>query len=414
LECLELKFLILTQYFPPEVGASQTRLAALAQQLKHCGHSVEIVTTFPNYPTGSIFPAYRRRWMVSETQDGILIHRTWIYASTGAGIKRIAGYLSFAATAFLGLWKCAKPDWIFVESPPPTLALTALLAAKLWRVPVIVNIADLWPDSISALGLIKQSTILNLLLALEAFVYKHATIVNAVTDGIRRRLIEEKKVDPARITFLPNGVDTDVFIPLPPNHALKHGLNIFASHIVLYAGTHGYAHALDHALDCAKILAADNIHFLFVGDGSEKARLMQRAKELHLTNVTFCDPVAPADIPQYLSMADCGLVPQKKIPLFEGNRPAKTFVIMACARPVVFSGQGEGAQLIEQAQAGLVVPPENPQAMAEAIRRIVASPALKRELGENGRDFVCKNLRWSVLIKNWLEELRISASVVSR
>lgn len=404
-----MKFLILTQYYPPEVGASQTRLAAFAQQLKEDGHSVEIVTAFPNYPKGAVFPEYRRRWLLSETYEGIRVHRTWIYASVGAGVKRILNYLSFSVTSFIGLLKSHRPDWIFVESPPPILALTALLAGKLWSVPVIVNVADLWPDSVSALGLMKQGKALKLLSSLEEFVYKHASIVNAVTEGIRSRLAEDKGVELARITFLPNGVDTNSYLPLAPDESLRRALGISASHIVLYIGTHGYAHGLEYVLDCARILGSEDIQFVFVGDGSEKSSLVQRARQLHLNNITFCDSVPARQVPRYLSLADCALVPQRKVELFRGNRPAKTLAIMACAKPVVFSGEGEGASLVRRARAGLVVSPENPKAMAVAIKRLTEDCSLREELGRNGRKYVCANFKWSDLISEWLDQLDLSA-----
>ena len=403
-----MKFLILTQYYPPEIGASQTRLAAFAKQLVLAGHSVEVLTALPNYPTGKIFSEYKKRWLLSEKRDGITVHRSLVYASSGAGLKRMLNYGSFVGTSLLAMGRVRKPDWIFVESPPPSLALSALFVGIIWRVPVIVNVADLWPDSARAMGLLRDGLFLRFLEKLERFVYRHARLVNAVTEGIRRRLIEDKGVALAKVTFLPNGVDPEIFRPLPPDESLKQQLQLSGSKIVLYAGTHGYAHGLEHVLDCAKILAEQNIHFLFVGDGSEKPRLMKRADKLQLKNVTFSDPVASNQLPRYFSIADCGLVPQRKLPLFEGNRPAKMFSAMACAKPIVFSGEGEGACLVSDARAGLLVPPEDPIAMAAAIREIMTNPSLARELGQNGREFVRSNFTWPLLVRDWLEKLPVS------
>jgi len=405
------KFLILTQYYPPEIGASQTRLPAFAKQLELRGHCVEVVTAVPNYPTGKIFPEYRKRWLLSEKCDGITVHRSWIYASSGTGFKRMLNYGSFAGTSLLAMGRVRKPDWIFVESPPPSLALSALLLGSLWRVPVIVNVADLWPDSARAMGLIRDGLFLRFLEKLERFVYGHARLVNAVTEGIRSRLIQDKGVAPAKVTFLPNGVDPELYRPLPPDESLKQQLQLSGSKVVLYAGTHGYAHDLEHVLDCARILSGQNIHFLFVGDGSEKLRLINRAHKLQLKNVTFSDPVAPNQMPRYFSIAECGLVPQRKLPLFDGNRPAKMFSVMASAKPIVFSGEGEGARLVSDARAGLQVSPEDPIAMAAAIREIMANPSLGRELGENGCEFVRSNFAWPALVRDWLEQLPVSNSL---
>ena len=401
-----MRFLILTQYFPPEVGAPQTRLSAFAHELIASGHAVQVVTALPNYPTGRIFQEYRNRWYVSEKWNEILVHRVWVYASTGAGLKRMANYVSFLGASLLGLYRSCKPDWIFVESPPPTLALSGLLASRLWHVPLIVNVADLWPDSIRALGLMQNKFLFSVLERLERFVYRKARFVNAVTQGIRKRLIEAKSVEPTKVTFLPNGVDTEFYRPLPVDESLKTQLGLSGKKIILYAGTHGYAHGLEHIVDAAAILQDENVHFLFVGDGSEKPRLIRRALDLQLKNITFTDPVPVSQIPRLLSISECGLVPQRKLRLFEGNRPAKTFSVMACAKPVVFSGDGEGAQLVSDARAGCVVAPEDASAVVGAIRLIVRDPFLAREFGRNGREFVKANLTWSALVGNWLEQLR--------
>jgi len=408
-----MNFLILTQYFPPEIGAAQTRLAAFAHELVKQGHCVEVVTTLPNYPVGEIFPEYQHRWFVSEMCEGIPVHRSWTYASVGAGPKRMFNYASFCATALLGLYKASKPDWIFIESPPPTLALSGLLASWFWQVPAIVNVADLWPDSVQAMNLMKNRFFLSILETLERFAYRKARFVNAVTQGIRTRLIEAKGLAPAKVVFLPNGVDTEFYRPLPQDESLKEQLGLSGKRIVLYAGTHGYAHGLEHVLESASMLRHADVHFLFVGHGSEKARLVRRAQELSLKNVTFLNPVPSNQIPRYCSIAECGLVPQRKLPLFEGNRPAKTFSIMACAKPVVFSGEGEGAHLVIQARAGLVVTPEDPVAICGAIREILGNRSLADELGQNGRKFVQANFTWSVLVREWLGQLGLPDEIAT-
>ena len=403
-----MKFLILTQYYPPEIGAAQTRLSALAQELVKQGHHTEVVTALANYPTGEIFPEYRRRWFHSEKIEGITVHRTWIYASSGVGLKRLFNYSSFLVTSLLGLYRAGRPDWIFVESPPPCLALSAIFASRIWRVPIIVNVADLWPDAICALGLIEDGFLLRRLEGLERFVYRRAQFINAVTEGIRTRLIKAKGLRPEKVTFLPNGVDPDFYRPLPPDERLVEELGLSGKRIILYAGTHGYVHGLEHVLESAKMLRNDRIHFLFVGDGSEKRRLLRRTQELQLRNVTFLNPVPPSQIPRYCSIAVCGLVTQRKLPLFEVNRPAKTFSIMACAKPIVFSGDGEGARLVANARAGLVVAPEDPAALVGAVRELSENPRLANELGHNGRRFVQANLTWSALVLDWLEQLQFS------
>lgn len=408
-----MKFLILTQFFEPEIGAGQTRLAALARELVRAGHQVEVVTALPNYPTGKIFPEYRGRLIMSEFRDGIPVHRCWLYASSGAGLQRMLNYVSFTATALAGMMRARRPDWIFVESPPPILSLSAFLAASFMGARVVVNIADLWPDAIRELGLIKNRLFLSWAERLEAFVYLHADLLTAVTEGVRTRL-QAKGVPADKIVFLPNGADTDLYRPLPPDETLRRQLGLEGKHVVLYPGTHGYAHALEGALHAAQQLRGEPIHFLFVGDGSEKRRLMKMAQDLALDNVTFLPPVPAAEIARYLSVSCCGLVTQRAIPLFDANRSAKAFPIMAAAKPLVFSGAGEGARLVEAAQAGIVIPPEDPKAIADAVRRLVGDSDLAASLGRNGRAYVQQHLQWSTVVRNWLSELATASQELRR
>ncbi len=410
-----MRFLILTQYFSPEVGAPQTRLSALARELSHLGHSVEVVTALPNYPQGKILAAYRHRWVVSETIDAIRVHRTWTCASLGAGWKRAASFASFAVTSVFGLRKCERPDWIFFESPPLTLMLPALLAARVWCVPVIMNVADLWPDSIRALGLSRSSFVIKVLQKLERFAYAQSDAVTAISAGVRQALILEKNVPASKILLLPNGVDPDKFRPQPPDEELKRTLGLQDKKIILFAGTHGFAQGLENALATAKLLQNEGIHFVFIGDGSAKARLVRLASEWRLRNVTFLAPVNPGEVARYFSIAECGLACQRDIALLEGNRPAKITAIMACGKPVVFAGKGEGARLVEEARGGFVVQPENSEALADAIRVVIANPARAAEMGRNGRAFVEMLFAWSLLVRNWIAQvlaLRQSALVV--
>jgi colanic acid biosynthesis glycosyl transferase WcaI len=410
-----MRFLILTQYFSPEVGAPQTRLLAFARELIRLGHSVEVVTALPNYPQGKILAGYRNRWIVSEAIDGMQIHRTWVYASLGAGWKRAASFASFALTSLFGLRKCERPDWIFVESPPLTLMLPAILAGRVWRVPVIMNVADLWPDSIRALGLARSSFVVKLLERLERFAYAQSDAVTAISPGVRQSLILEKNVPASKILVLPNGVDPDKFRPQPPDEELQRQLRLQNQKIILFAGTHGLAQGLENALAAAKLLQDERVHFLFIGDGSAKARLVRLANEWRLCNVTFLAPVDPSEVARYFSIAECGLACQRDIALLEGNRPAKITSIMACGKPVIFAGKGEGARLVEEARGGVVVQPENSEALANAIREVIANPARAAEMGRNGRAFVEQHFGWNLLVRDWLAQvlaLRQAAALV--
>jgi colanic acid biosynthesis glycosyl transferase WcaI len=401
-----MRLLILTQYFPPEIGAPQTRFQAMVAELKQMGHEVEVVTAMPNYPRGYIFPEYRRRLYCREVRDGIVVHRVWIYAAMGGGLRRVLSYGSFVITSVLGLLRAGKPDYVFVESPPLPLTLPAYAFARIWGVPVIMNVADLWPGAAVEMGLLKDGVFADLMRQFERWSYRHATYVNAMTEGIQKYLLEEKGLAPEKVMFLPNGVDTMHYCPRPADIDLKRQLGLEGKKIILYQGTHGYAHGLDVVLRAAQLLDDQpELHFLLIGDGSERVRLEKLQQSIELRNVTFHDAVSVEELPPYFSIAECGLVSLRDLPILYSARPAKMFPILASGKPIIFVGKGEGARLAEQAQAAIVVPPGKPEALADAVRQLMANPGMAEELGSNGRRFVEANLQWSKLILDWTAQL---------
>lgn len=401
-----MRFLFLTQYFPPETGAPQVRLASLVRELSRLGHRVEIVTAFPNYPTGAIFPEFRGKLYQRDTWEGIPVHRTWIYPCMGGGLKRILNYLSFTMTCGWGLLRSKRADCVFVESPPLFLSIPGWIASRLWKARMIFNVADLWPDSVEQLGIMRDGPALRFARALEAWSYRRANYVNAVTEKMKSILLERKRVPAAKLLFLPNGVDTELFRPAAPDWELLQRLGLEGKKVVLYAGNHGYIAGLESALHAAKILEGQkDIHFLFVGGGSEKPRLLVLARELKLRNATFLDPVPVTELPRYMSLAAYCLVTLRKCALSEGARPAKTFVMMASGKPVVLSASGEGTQMIRESGGGIVVAPGDPQAIAAAILELDENPAKAQEMGMKARRYVEQNFRWNDLIRNWLAQI---------
>jgi glycosyltransferase involved in cell wall biosynthesis len=396
-----------TQYFPPEIGAPQVRLAAMARELVRLGHDVEVVTGLPNHPTGRIFPDYRGKFALTEEWEGIRVHRSWIYAATGAGWRRMLNYGSFALTSLVGLLQSKRPDYVFVESPPLFVSVPAWLMCLAWRRPFIFNVADLWPDSVRELGLMREGVMLRAAEWLEGWSYDRAIFVNAVTDGIREDLRTKKHVPERKLLFLPNGVDTDLFKPSEPDVELARSLGLEGKQVIVYAGTLGFAQGLDVGL--AAMGAVRESHpdarLVFIGDGSDRARLEKAARELRLDNVLFLPPNTPEYVARLYSFAVAGFAALKDLPLFEGARPSKIFPIMGCGRPVLYSGSGEGARLVQAADAGFITPPEDAPALATAIRALLDDPSLAARQGANGRAYVERELSWRALVSDWLVQL---------
>jgi glycosyltransferase involved in cell wall biosynthesis len=400
------KFLILTQFFAPEIGASQVRLAYFCRELAAAGHEVEIVTGMPHHPAGRIFPEYRGNFYFQEKWEGLTIHRVWLYATKGANWKRLLNYASFVVTSLVGLARANKPDYVFVDSPPLFLGISGWIAAKWWNVPLIFNVADLWPDSVRDLGVMKDGALVNFAYRLENWIYRHSTVVTAVTEGIRNSLLKTKGLPPEKVLFMPNGVDTTLFHPTPPDEALKGKLGLTGKKVVLYAGNHGYAGAVEQILYAAKSLRYENsVHFLLIGEGPEKQKLKELAAELGLTNITFHDQVPLEEMPDYVSLADLAVVTLRKSQVMAGARPAKAFVMMAGGKPIVLAAEGEAARLIQSSGAGVVVPPEDHESIANAIRTLLQHPSIAAEMGAAGRNFVVTNFQWSALVRNWIAQL---------
>jgi colanic acid biosynthesis glycosyl transferase WcaI len=408
-----MRILLLAQYFAPEVGATQVRLAAFCHGLRAEGHEVEVVTAMPHHPAGQIFPEYRGRFYRREIWEGITVHRLWLYTAKGRGAKRILTYLSFACLCLFGVLRAQRPDYVFVDSPPLFLAVPGWIASCIWRVPFIFNVADLWPDSVLDLGVMRESFVTKMGFALENWAYKRADFVTAVTEGVRGALLNQKRVPAKKILFMPNGVDTRLFQPnAAPDEELSGALGVRGKLVVLYAGNHGYANGLEQVILAAGLIADRRVHFLFVGDGPDKDRLQALAQDLALTNVTFVESVPIERLGAFLSISAVAVVTLQKSRITRGARPAKTFVMMAAAKPIVLAAEGESAELVRQAKAGLVVPPNVPQQLASAILLLLENPELASRLGANGRVFVETHFDWSLLIRNWLAELQRSVPSV--
>lgn len=396
---------LVTQYYPPERGAAQVRLGSVVRDLASRGLSVEVVTALPNYPLGRIFDGWSRAPLQTASEGTVTVRRVWVYAAMGSGVARMANYASFGLMSLIGLAVARPATWVVVEYPTLFGALPAVLVARLRRRKVAVIVADLWVDSIVEIGAMGDGRAIGLLRRAERAMLRRADAVTAVTEGVRDALLA-KGVDPGRLAWLPNGADTEMFRPSPPDPGWRERLALAdGEHMFLYAGTHGYVHGLDVLLDAADLLRGDPVRFVLVGDGSEKAALRRRAASMGLDNVSFLDPVAPEDVAGLLSCATGALASVRAGDVYRTIRSAKALPAMASGRPVIYSGDDEGARLVSDAGAGIATPPEDPAAVAAAVRRLAADPATCSAMGDAGRRWVLDNASWHHLVGRWLDRL---------
>jgi colanic acid biosynthesis glycosyl transferase WcaI len=382
--------LYISAYYPPEKGVAAVCVSEFATRLVKRGYQVTVLTTVPNHPTGIVPPEYRGRLLQEEMRDGVRVVRTWSDTSPNTGfLRRVLAQLSFGCLApLLGGKAVGRPDIILVESPPLFDAIAGRMLAWWKHCPLIFSVSDLWPEAAVQLGALRNRVFIRLAEWLEWTTYQQASLVWTVSEGFRNTLIQ-RGLSPEHIFLLTNGVDTAKFRPLPQAQA-RAELGWDERFTILYAGSLGLSHGLTTILDAAEqIRDRDDMHFVLVGEGGEKADLVTEAQRRNLTNVTFLDPIPHDQVPQLLAAADVSLAHARRVPSFKGMVPVKMFEAMACARPLLLAVDGDARQLAEQeAGAAIYIEPENPIALAAAILNLCEHPDLAEALGQRGRAYV--------------------------
>jgi colanic acid biosynthesis glycosyl transferase WcaI len=400
-------WLLVTQYYPPEIGAPQIRLRSLTQMLHRQGIDVTVLTAMPNYPAGKIFPDYAGRWTMREQLEGVAIRRTYVYAGTGrSSLVRLANYLSFTCTALVAALTGPRPSMLFVESQPLSLGIVALAMKWLRGVPYIYNVPDLQIDVARQLGFMRNRAFLRVAFALENLFLRQSWKVSTVTHRFVEHF-QSRGLPREQISFLPNGADAEFLRPQPPNPELLERWRLNGKKVFLYVGTHAFYHGLDTLIDAAALLRdRADIVFLMIGDGPERERLKQRALQLGLDNVVFGkSPYEEMD--QLYSLAYASVATLRNMDVAEGMRLSKVFPSLSCAVPVLYAGRGEAAELLEHHRCGIVVEPEAPAKLAETVGRLVSNPPLRDALGEAGRTLVEREYSWSRIVEQWLVEIGV-------
>jgi glycosyltransferase involved in cell wall biosynthesis len=382
-----LKILILTQYYVPESGAPQNRWHDLAMRLTGMGHKVTVLTAMPNYPVGKVFEGYRGKIYCRDSDGPVPVLRTWIYATPSKSLgRRMLNYLSFAATALVwGAFHLRPQDLVIWESPPLFCGPFARLLAWLKGAKCVMNVSDLWPESAVALKLVSpDGWATRMSEKLEMWLYRHSHAVTGQTQGIVDSIA--RRVPGLPVSLFPNGVDLAMFKPDVPDEALRQELGMAGKFVLGYGGIIGHAQALEQVLQAAERLRnRKDVLFTFFGDGPVKNALMKQADSMGLDNVRFYPRQDRGRMPKIIGLWDVGLVPLAAHKLFDGARPSKMFELMGQAKPVLFCGQGEGAQIIADRQCGVVTPPEDPPALAKAVEGLLENRHQLEKMGRNGR-----------------------------
>ncbi|WP_371347701.1 glycosyltransferase family 4 protein [Ancylobacter sp. IITR112] len=387
------RLILLSQWFDPE---PTVRGLAFARRLDALGFDVEVVTGFPNYPGGKVYEGYRIRPLRREVVDGIRITRLALYPSHDRSrIGRVLNYVSFffSATFYL-LFLARRADVIHAYHPPLTVALAGVAARLLRRMPLVLDVQDMWPDTLRATGMLNNERALRLIGAVCRWTWRRADRISVLSEGFQRLLVE-RGVPPERITVISNWADeagTDgAAVPLPAFAAP-------GRFRVLFAGNMGPAQALDTVIDAAALLTGTHpqIEFCFLGGGLEATRLQQAAAMRGLANVRFFPRVPQAEVGPWLAAADALLVHLRDDPLFAITVPSKTQAYLAAGKPILMAVAGDAAELVRRAGAGLAVPPENAAALAAAVTEMAGmEPGRLAALGANGRRYYDEHLSFA-------------------
>jgi glycosyltransferase involved in cell wall biosynthesis len=402
-----MRFLILTQYYPPETGAPQNRLSGLARELKSVGHEVCILTAMPNYPAMEIHEQYKGKKYVCEQFENIDVHRSWIYVSKNRSvISRLLNYFSFTFSSMFYAGRIKGDfDYLMVESPPLFLGISAWWISKRKKAKMVFNVSDLWPESAEKLGVITNRTFLKMATILEEWLYKKAFMVTGQTQGIVADI--KKRFPNKTVHWLPNGVDESIFSFKRTIDVRKQLQFSESDFLIMYGGIIGLAQGLDVILDAAKLLPAESkITYLLLGDGPEKKRLQQRVIDEQITRVRFLELVSREVVPSYVDAVDVAVIPLKKMDLFLGAIPSKIFENLALGKPLLLSVDGEARKLfVDEGKAALYIEPENSQMLAEKSLLLEANPALVREMGNNGKTYVQTYFMRKKITSDWVSLL---------
>jgi len=380
-----MNILFLTENFPPETNAAATRVFERAVYWAKDGHAVTIITCHPNFPRGQLYVGHRNAWKSREVVDGITVVRVKTFIAPNRGVlRRSMDFLSFGLTGFLAAMRELRPDVICATSPQFFAAVAAWMAGKLRGIPFVFELGDLWPASIAAVGAVKHRWLLKPIEALELRMYRDAACVAALTQHFKENLIS-RGIPDGKIAIVRNGVDLWRYGPRDRDTALAEQYDLADKFVVGYVGTHGMAHGLSNVLDAAEYLKDRNdIRLVLVGDGAERASLLDAATARDLASLVMVPPQPKEAMPAIWSLMNVALVHLKDSPLFEGVIPSKMFEAEGMGLPVLYCAPaGEASAILEEDEAGLVVPPGDPKALADAIRKLADDKKRMEKMASN-------------------------------
>ena len=404
-----MRILFLTHYFYPEGNAPATRVYEFCRRWVALGHDVTVITCAPNVPNGVVYEGYRNRLYQQEVVEGVKVIRVWTYLAANRGTtKRIINFLSYMLSSVIACLGLQRPDVIVSTSPQFFCGWAGVISRKLRRVPMVLDVRDLWPAAIVAVGAITNRHIVHVLERMELAMYAGADHIVTVGKGYREQLLA-RGVRPERLSIVPNGVDAERLRPRPRSAVFARRLGLEGKFVCSYVGTIGLASGLEVVLQAGHILherQRDDIVFLLVGDGACRADLERQARRDGLENVHFVGQQDKHLIPDFLAASDVCLAHLRRRESFKTVYPSKMFEAAAMARPIVLGVEGHAARLIRKAGCGLCIEPENAVELADAVSRLADDLSLRQRLGRAGRNYVVEHHALPDLARTYLAILK--------
>lgn len=406
-----MRILLIHQYFLEQNDGGGSRWNEMSKMWALNGHQITVLAGMVHYSSGVKHERYKGKYFYEDRypEGNIRVVRSHVSESYNASfLGRLWGYFSFVISSlYAGIYYSReKYDVIIVTSPPLFVGITAFILSKLKRIPFVFEVRDLWPESAIDTGVVKSNIIIKLAYWFESFIYKKAHLINVLTPAFRDALIK-KGVPEKKIILIPNAGDFDLVNKVSKDFdvlAFRNKHNITEdTFVITYVGAHGVANYLDQILETADILRDKNVIFWLIGDGMEKKRLKQKSDQLKITSVIFFDPVPKADVFKYILASDMGASVLKKADTFKTVYSNKTFDYMSCKKPIFMAIDGVSKNLVEEAEAGTFVEPENPYDFAEKIRFYINHPELVSLQGNNGYHYAINNFDRTILAQKYID-----------
>ncbi|RLA50657.1 MAG: glycosyltransferase WbuB [Gammaproteobacteria bacterium] len=401
-----MRILFLSHYFPPEVNAPATRTYEHCKQWVEMGHEVTVVSCVPHHPMGAAYPGYKNKLVHVEYIDGIKAIKILTYITANEGFaKRTFNYIFYMVMAILMAPFLSKADVVISTSPQFFNGLAGYFVSRIKRCPWLLEIRDLWPESIVAVGAISNRKIIALLEKIERFVYRKADFIVPVTNAFKKHIVARGGHEDT-IEVIRNGADLTFFTDRAQDDTYAELIGVKGKFVASYVGTHGMAHGLDIIIEAAELLRQrEDIVFLMAGEGAERKRLASEITKRGLENITMLGQLPKEDMPRLWSVSTVSLVLLRKLDLFLTVIPSKIFESMAMKKPIIIGVDGESKEIINDARAGIAIKPESATELAAAIIKLADSPALCQKYGEQGSQYVATHFDRHILAQQYEKKL---------